>query len=170
MTSRSRHIEFPQGGISQTAGTYGSIGTYGQQAVTYGQPQGEAALTGIRYVLLPTPGWGPSAATWVFRKGDTAQPFSAIITNHKEPADRLDLSAVSAARLVLRRTNIGKTYSNRNFDLTVNTGNDTITRTWAETDLQEIGTFLVAIQLKFDTGRKITVQSDDTVTLQVYDR
>jgi hypothetical protein len=163
--ARILHLRFVSGGIAADRGLYGS-GTYGDLQ-SYGEEVGESAITGVRYELMPYPGWHPGRAAWIYRVGDTEEPFVAVIGNYEDPMDRLDVTSIHQAMLVLREVSLVKKPWMRAFPLFTNEAQNTLDRTWHESDLTRAGEFAATIRVLFNSGRYMTIEAQDDTTFLV---
>ena len=143
-------------GVALTSATYGS-GTYG--AGTYGE-QASDPLSSLRYYLVPWPGGYLPDPSWVYRVGDTDPDFRVQILADNE---RLDLTGIAYALLVLTNTDGSTNPVPWIYDLTVTTldSQDWLTRAWLPTDLAKSGTYRAAVVIVYDSGRRLTVPVDD---------
>lgn len=168
LESRRFHVRLVTGGATAAAATYGA-GTFGDADLTYGQEQGESAYLGVEYHVLPVGAWHPAQPGWTFRKGDTLRPFGLIVVNGDDPTERLDLDAVTSARVAIRQLGFGITPNVQTFDLSLNTTDDIFERTWLPDDLDVPGTYQLSLEITFDTGRIRTLEPNDTVLFKIED-
>ena len=165
-SSRHFHIKFLQGSYSAEDALYGSA-NYGDS--TYGAVASQSALGGVKYELLPAPGWHPQEPAWTFRYGDSTR-FEAFVVDAATPTTKLDVSPITAAHLVLTQwTFDGSKAWKRGFPLLLNETDNSFYRDWDTFDLIVAGRFRVAIRMLFDSGRYMTVETNDSVVLQVND-
>lgn len=166
-TARKFHLRFVQGSYPLSAGTYGGTGTYGDADLTYGSEPGESVLAGALYKLAPYPGDRSHTPSWLYREGDTAKGFKANIVERDNQSIKLDLSTVATA--VLWLTPIGLTNNGltaTSFALTVDVSNNFVERTWTDGDLSK-GRFIASVILTFNSGRVMTVETDDEIQIEV---
>ncbi|RKZ13131.1 hypothetical protein DRQ53_13790 [bacterium] len=165
--SRHFHLRFFSGGYTADDAAYGSLVTYGEDPFTYGQQASQTTLTGTDYELLPSPGWHPQDPAWVFREADTTR-FSALIVDVDDPTEQVDVSVVVQADLILTQwTNDGAKAWKRGFPLVADVDTNTLYRDWVATDLIVQGRFRAALRVLFESGRYMTVETNDSVVFQV---
>lgn len=169
MTSRTYNLKFLRGSYSSADATYGSV-NYGTDPYTYGQQASQSILAGVDYELLPFPGWHPAYPEWVYRVGDESR-FSAAVVDRDNPSDAIDVSTVVSAVVVLTRWTFANSASPSSdryvYDLSTDLTNNTLYRTWLQTDLQTPGRFRVNIRIIFQSGRAMTIESSDGVSMHV---
>jgi hypothetical protein len=165
MPTRTYNLRFLRGSYDYSDATYG-VSTYGADNYTYGQEASQSILAGVNYELLPSPGWHPAEPEWVYRIGDETR-FASSVVDHDNPSDSIDVSTVTAAQLFLTLWSFGSVEQTFTYDLTPNLTEDTLDRYWLQTDLQTEGRFRVNIHIEFDSGRSITVEGADSVSLFV---
>lgn len=143
-------------GVSLTARTYGS-GTYGDG--TYGE-QASDPLESLTYTMIPWPGGYLPDPAWIFRQGDVTPRFRVQVRSDDE---LLDLDGLDFAYLVLTNTDGASNTTPWLFELDVATidGLDWLVRSWLPTDLAIPGTFRAAVVLQYDSGRRLTIPSDN---------
>ena len=166
--SRLFHVRFLQGGYSTESGFYGQD-TYGEAQLTYGQEAGESTVAGVEYMIVPQPGSRPADPTWQFRVGDTTRQFTAAIVDRRNPDQRLDLTPIADAHLVITELRpFGGVYR-RGFVLEWDPVEDVLVRQWFPDDLVRPGRYLVNIRLLFNSGRYMTLEPNDDITFEVYE-
>ena len=166
--SRHVHVKFLQGSYLASDAAYGSV-TYGEDAFTYGQQGTQSVLSGVSYELLPSPGWHPQDPAWVFRAGDTTR-FSSLIVSADDPTKQVDVSTIVSATLVLTEWGMdGATTWKRGFDLLADVPSNSLYRDWLPDDLVVQGRFRVVVRILFESGRNMTVESNDSVVFQIND-
>ena len=158
-------------GVSVSAATYGS-GNYGTQ--TYGQSATDP-LAAFSYRVVPLPTGAPAAPAWIYRQGDVStQPgpsgpwptWRAQLFGQDVP---LDLTPIDTATLVLTPHD-GRDLVEERFSMALDVQSATlgiVTGTWVVGHLPEPGTYRVAIVLRFDSARRLTIPGDDLTTLAV---
>jgi hypothetical protein len=155
-------------GISVSGSTYGS-GDYG--VGTYGERASDPADLQL-YEAVPVDAGLGAGVTMRARVGATPTLSYQIIAFGGPFEDGegsvLDLSTVSEARLRLDRVSAGQ-HAVFNYDLTIDTINDKLTRTLNSVDLPLPGTFRLVIVLIFTSGRRMTVPVSDKFMLHVAD-
>lgn len=163
------NLRFLQGGYATNEGFYGSDpGTYGEPEFTYGIESGESTVLGLRYVVLPVPAQRPGTPEWSYRIGDTAKPFLAAIIAEETPSERLDLSSITDAWLVL--TELSPTSSSRRgYLLEWDAESNLLRRDWLQDDLLRRGRFMVTIRLQFESGRYMSIEANDDTLLEIMD-
>jgi hypothetical protein len=169
MTSRTYNLKFLRGSYSAADATYG-VANYGTDPYTYGQEASQSILAGVDYELLPFPGWHPAYPEWVYRVGDESR-FSAAIVDRDNPSDAIDVSTVASAVVVLTRWTFANSSSpladQYVYVLLTDGSNNTLYRDWLQTDLQTSGRFRVNIRIVFDSGRAMTIEGSDGVSMNV---
>ena len=164
--SRHFHLLFLSGGYTADDAQYGSE-TYGADPFTYGQQPTQTTLNGTDYELLPTPGWHPQDPAWLFRLADTTR-FGAVIVDRSDPTEQVDVSTVVSAFLFLTEWTLdGSKAWKRGFELSADVPNNLLFRDWLPGDLIVQGRFRVLLRILFESGRYLTVEANDSVTLQV---
>ncbi len=163
-------LRYIRGGVTSEAGGYGSANVgFGELGWTYGEKEGESVLAGLRYKLVPTPGWMPKDPGWTFRRGDTGLPFSCLVINQDAPSERLSAESVVSAELIMRQVVYGRKVFEARYDVIPDPVEDIFTRTWLEGDLQVIGKFVAQLRMTFETGRVFTVDTNDDSYIAVKD-
>jgi len=160
-------LRFTKGTYSAPGGTYGGIETYGEDPFTFGQESSVSTQPTTRYEILPSPGFHPQTPGWEYRVGDESL-FSCSLVEADTPSSPIDVTTIDVAELVLTQY----TFENidpwiRTFQLTPNLSTDALERTWLASDLIVEGIFRVNVRLLFDSGRYLTVESNDQVLLQI---
>lgn len=165
---RTYHARFTQGGYPTTTGFYGGTDNYGEAEQTYGGEAGETGLGGAVYIVLPAPGYRGVSPSWLYRANDTARQFRAVIGNRADLTDRLDVSLLASAELVLTETSFnGEAISRRAFALTTDLTNNELYVDFSATDLPKRTRYAVQIRCLFTSGRYMTIETDDEVRLEV---
>lgn len=157
--ARRYALRFSAFDISRTASLYGS-GNYGDG--TYGL-EATDPLSNDEYALVAEPGEYPSASNWVYRVGDTNPDFQAQVLGLDGP---MDLTPVDTAILVIERISVG-TRILRALELTAGTTDGNVSGTLPASMLLGQGTYRVAVQLQFTSGRCMTVTPGDEAVLEV---
>jgi hypothetical protein len=149
-------------GVTLSAATYGS-GTYGSG--TYGE-QASDPLSSLLYYLVPWPGGYLADPSWIYRQGDIHPQFKAVVRSIE---DTLDLTSLARADLVLTNTDGGADLTPWLFPLTVALidGISWLVRDWAPGDLDTPGTYRTGVVLTFNSGRRMTVPTDDRLNFQI---
>lgn len=150
-------------GVSFTAATYGSS-TFGGP-ITYGQ-RGTDPVNDYRYRIVPLPAGYIAQPAWVRRAGDATPPFEAVITAGDVP---LDLSSVSTARLVLTTAD-GRdpaSFYLLDLDVATPTTRGVVVHDWSTTDDVPAGTYRVLVVLVTQSGRRLSLPTNDDLQLEV---
>lgn len=166
--ARQFHIRFVQGGFPQAEGFYGAD-TYGAEYATYGSEVGEATIPGVQYFVMPVSGRRPSDPAWLFRIGDTANKFEAMIVERESPSKRLGLESVVDAYLVLSQTNANAGVYQQAHLLEWDEDTDIFFRTWEADDLVRPGRYMVTLRLLFKSGRFMSIEANDETLFEVYE-
>jgi len=160
------YVKFLRGGVDAASGNYGS-GTFGDTELTYGQEATDPTLTGTNYRLLPLAGSRPRKPAWQYRVGDTLLRWQAMIVDPVDPSSRMSLVPVTQAALIIELMDPARAYWYRGFALDLGV-DDVLTRVWGVGDLPVPGLFRATVVMDFDTGRRMSVETDDDVLMAVH--
>lgn len=159
MASRQYALRFIPYQIIRDAKDYGTDnygdGAYGQEVT---DPQ-----SNVEYALVANPGEYPSRSGWVYRAGDTDQPFSAQVLGLAGP---MDLTSASSAVLLLERVSVGVRTLHA-YALTPGTTDGLVSGDLPAAMLAAQGTYRVGVQLQFTSGRCMTITPTDEATLEI---
>ena len=165
-TSRQFFLRFVKTAISGENALYGSE-TYGADPFSYGQEATETTFPSTDYSVLPFPGYYPDLPAWTYRVGDQ-NAFACGVVDSNDPSVPIDVSAVATAYVVLTEDRFDQQIPwYRTFQLIPNEANDQLERTWLQGDLRRQGRYRVTVRILFDSGRYLTVESNDDVMLYV---
>ena len=166
-TAREFYLRFVQGNFVTAAGDYGGPETYGETGMTYGQEALESAEPTTQYEILPSPGFHPQDPAWRYRVGDETE-FACIIVEHENPSQRLDVTSIAQATLFITSFTFDTSALTKEFELTPDEATDELKYVWLPFDLDAEGAFRVIIQIVFDTGRTMTIETNDQVLMHVH--
>lgn len=165
LTSRQFFLRFVESAITGENALYGSE-TYGADPFSYGQEATETVFPSTEYSVLA--GSSPDLPAWTYRVGDQNK-FSCAIVDSKDPSVPIDVSAINTASVLLWNASRFDQQLPwyRTYQLIPNETNNQLERTWLPGDLSREGRFRVQIHVLFDSGRTLTVESNDEVMLYV---
>ena len=149
-------------GATLTQMTYGS-GTYGDG--TYGMQKSDA-LTTVHHRLIPLPAGTPTVPSWRYRQNDTQPDWEAQIV-----ADDgvVDFAGVDHSLLIMtpvNTPNLGTWVVELDIDVWSG-GGQYLSHQWKKGELGEPGMFRVGVVIVYDTGRQLSVPTNDTHVLVV---
>lgn len=144
---------------STAAATYGG-GTYGGS--TYGAEASDP-LSNREFVLAPAPGQYPADVGWEFRVGDVGNEWVAQVVGID---GILPLEPFDQAVLVIERVSAGERVC-KGFETTMDTTTNRLSYAWRDGDLEHAGLYAVMVQFVSESGRPLTVDSNDLTSMMV---